>query len=494
MTNLINQIVYGYKFLQKFEEDEATEYWYAENPEGAKSVIRILKPEFSKSAEAVKDFINELKLIQSESTLPESESVILDYLGDSPCAIVRFVEKTELKNSELSDNSGVVDLEMAINSLKPKNFKSKMKVPDKEIPKSAVRRSGSFAETFEVFKNKKLVLLFAVFTIFVIIITAIITINVGKGNMNNEYMAIINEDLDYSVAILEDKSNSLYARIEAKGFEQPAKYSALGNQAHDIESSCDELLIMIDDLKSEIIIECGGLDKNYTQAMEDKNDSKSALKVLNSDKNFENFVEKFEDYRNLLLGYIGDTSSMSYKVVDWNLYYLNSFVNHTNSDNPDKVFKDIPSIGVVNLLTQLQIKILLSEVETITNMLNNLEGLDVRITSLEGVVSAPRNILNLGDVYIAQIGMMAKDTFMNPTVFYSFNEPFYDSTIMFENQLWYILNSDIDYDTVFPNENGECFIKKQCNKPGKYKYGGLIRYYSNRGDMWLPFVGEYQVK
>lgn len=485
MTYLLNQIVSGYKFLQKFEEDEATEYWYATNNDGAKFIIRVLKPEFSKSAEAVESFINELKYIQSENISTGSESVILDYIGHSPCAIVKFEEEPIQKTGEMSDNSGFVSREMATNIIMPKNFKSKMKVPVEKKSKSSL---------FEGLKNRKLMLLFAVFTILVIIITSIIAVNVGKVNMDYEYMEIINDDLNYSVAILEEKSNSIYARIDCMCAEQPAKYIALSNEAHEVEASTNELLSMIYDLKSEIISECGGLDKNHTQSMKDKNDGHSALKVLNSDSNFEELVEKFDDYRYLLWKYIGDTSSLSYKVVDWNLYYfVNSFDNPTSSNNPNTVYKDIPSIGIFNLLTQLQIKILSSEIETLTYMLNDYQALDLRITFLRGILIAPRSTLNTGEVYEAQIAMMAIDTTMNPTIYYSFSEPFYDST-MIENDVMYRLKPKIKYDTVMPDENGKFVLKKQCNKPGQYKYGGLIHYVSNKGEMWLPFVGEYQVK
>ncbi len=43
------------------------------------------------------------------------------------------------------------------------------------------------------------------------------------------------------------------------------------------------------------------------------------------------------------------------------------------------MYKNLPSIATLNLLTQLQIKIRIAEFETVNYMVNRLENLDIRV-------------------------------------------------------------------------------------------------------------------
>jgi hypothetical protein len=108
------------------------------------------------------------------------------------------------------------------------NYKLHFMSKTDEIPANVP--TNLFGEIFTLLKNKKLLLFFSIATILVIITTSIITSAVIKSRSNLDFVAIINEDLEYMLEHQRMKSWSTYAIIDAKSAELPYKYENLQKQ------------------------------------------------------------------------------------------------------------------------------------------------------------------------------------------------------------------------------------------------------------------------
>ncbi|PLX08606.1 MAG: hypothetical protein C0596_07050 [Marinilabiliales bacterium] len=134
-----------------------------------------------------------------------------------------------------------------------------------------------------------------------------------------------------------------------------------------------------------------------------------------------------EEYSATLLGVIEDTSLTVYKNVGKNL----EIVDHL--DDPEEPWtwqetlcRGMHMIGTLALLSKLQADIRNAEADVLEFMIAKLEGLDIRITSLEGLVSSPRSFIVRGGQYQSSIFLGARDTTMRPTIYLTYDAPFYD--------------------------------------------------------------------
>jgi hypothetical protein len=350
-----------------------------------------------------------------------------------------------------------------------------------------------FGEIFTLLKNKRLLIFFSIATILVILITVAITSAVLKSRSNLDFVAIINEDLEYMLETQKMKSWNAYATIDAKTAELPNKYENLQKQSRIIEQSTNSLLEYISEIKEIIVDECNGFDNDFSFSMKDKGNYGAAEKVFTTNNYFNQLDSRVSNYKDKLLYEIRDTFHNEYKIVKRTLGYVNKIAEINNEINSVLLYENLPSIATLNLLTQLQIKIRIAEFETLNFMINNLEGLDIRVTALSVFTSSNKSIVSPGETYRCKIGLEAIDTSCSPMVYLSFDEPFYDS-VLIEQQVFYKLKSGCTYDTL-PRENGYTSVfSAKYNTPGTYHYGGLIRYNSNRGNMWLPFRSKFTVR
>lgn len=350
------------------------------------------------------------------------------------------------------------------------------------------------ADSFRsILTNKKFVLLLTILSVFLIVSTALISTYVVKNRSGYEYLAVINEDLSFIKSTLLEKQNSICNQFDAKTCEQPGKYEPINDQAKVIEFETNELIILIDEIIEDIIDDCGGNDNNFTESMEDKGDFSAASKVFENSRDAKELHRYLADYKRLLLQNIYDTSSTSYKYVNESLNFLNSLTTDEYQMDQEVLYSGMPSVATINLLLQLQIKIRLSAIETLQYMLYSFESLDLRITGLSVYNDNQNERLFVGDTYVSKIGLLAIDTTMRPIVYISYSKPFYDS-IVIERTMDYRLVYGQNYD-ILPFKYPEgTILEIKCTKPGKHHYGGLIHYVSNRGDIWLPFNGEYVVQ
>ncbi|MDL2262423.1 gliding motility protein GldM [Bacteroidales bacterium OttesenSCG-928-I21] len=320
--------------------------------------------------------------------------------------------------------------------------------------------------------------------------TALLALNVS-GEVINAFVKI-NESIQKTTAGFSTKTRGLYATIDTKDNEQPGKYSELAKLAHEIEAESNELFQYIDDLKLEIIKKTEGEEATLETEITKKDDLNAANEVMIGGGKGKELRTKVETYRDRLLGVFKDPSSSKREQVSLTLATEDRLEGENKLFWEESFSKAMPLIGTVALLSKLQADIRNAEADVLEYMIADLEGLDIRITSLEGLVNAPKSFVIRGGEYTSTIFLGARDTSMRPTVYLTKSLPFYDS-IVTDGVLEYKLRNGIHYDTLPIDETGKGLYSIQCGSVGNFKYGGLVHYKSNRGDMWLPYEAEYQV-
>lgn len=324
--------------------------------------------------------------------------------------------------------------------------------------------------------------------------TALLALNVSSEILTS--FVKINESIQKTTSNYSEKTKSLYAKIDNSALEQPGKYTKLAKQAHEVERQSNEFFQNIEDLKLLILRESQGPEATLDGEIKKMDDLHAATIVMVGEggpmmgKQLRGWLDS---YRELLLGIIEDTSLTVYKNVAKNLEAKDQF---DNKEAPwsweETLCRGMPMIGTMAMLSKLQADIRNSEADVLEFMIAELEGLDIRITALEALVSSPRSFVIRGGKYSSNVFLGARDTSMRPTIYLTYNAPFYDSTIV-NGEVQYKLRQGANYDTLPIDESGKGLHVRDCGGVGDFNYGGLVHYKSNKGDMWLPYKAVYQV-
>lgn len=324
--------------------------------------------------------------------------------------------------------------------------------------------------------------------------TALLALNVSSEILTS--FVKINESIQKTTSNYSEKTKSLYAKIDNSALEQPGKYTKLAQQAHELERQSNEFIQNIEDLKLLILRESQGPEATLDGEIKKMDDLHAATIVMVGEggpmmgKQLRGWLDS---YRELLLGIIEDTSLTVYKNVAKNLEAKDQF---DNKEAPwsweETLCRGMPMIGTMAMLSKLQADIRNSEADVLEFMIAELEGLDIRITALEALVSSPRSFVIRGGKYSSNVFLGARDTSMRPTIYLTYNAPFYDSTVV-NGEVQYKLRQGANYDTLPIDESGKGLHVHDCGGVGDFNYGGLVHYKSNKGDMWLPYKAVYQV-
>jgi len=117
---------------------------------------------------------------------------------------------------------------------------------------------------------------------------------------------------------------------------------------------------------------------------------------------------------------------------------------------------------------------------------------DLPIDEIGAVVVAPREFIIKDDMYSAEILVGVKKTSVDPTIYLTYQSPFYEEYEE-DGETKYRLLKNGDYEEVPVDKDGKGIYKTACLSHGDFNYGGLIHYELESGDIWLPFESHYIV-
>lgn len=333
-------------------------------------------------------------------------------------------------------------------------------------------------------------------------IVALITSSCNRNdavdeNVINSYLTI-DSGFQQSAENFSLINSDLYARIDGKAAEQPFKYAALQKEAHELEVECNKVIDYIRYVKvkclheSDASIDVSNINSD-TCVCKNPYDTNSAYSVMKdvAGDSIKIMVGKLKD--NILKMSIFedrfsnvDTNSSVYKDVE---SILSPSGGKSKLQNDYNCVKDIPLVGALSLLSELQAEIKNVETIVLHQLIYNLEGWDICIPM--------RNfdyigcVVNSGREYEARIFSGYCDTINKQTVYLTHTAPFYDSVVRYDGKVEYKLLDNAKYDILQSDKQGRGIYKDDRKEPGVHEYGGLILYKTNYGDVWIPFRSAY---
>jgi gliding motility-associated protein GldM len=336
--------------------------------------------------------------------------------------------------------------------------------------------------------------------------TALMALNVSNEVLNA--FVAVNAGIDQTIKNFTVKTQSLYSEIDKKAAANPGKYDVLQKEAKEFEQRCNNLVDSIRLVKvmclnkSDETIDPTNID-NDTCVIKKMDDINAAPAVMDPEAGGEMGTKlraSIDAFRTYVMGMSVFKDSLG-RVDTTSVIYKNTM---SSLQTPDKIddgatipweiglVRHMPLVGTLALLSKLQSDIRNVEAEVVQKMVADLEGLDIRISSLTGLVSTSKSVVMSGSQYEADIFIGARDTTMKPTIYITQTAPYYDSVKLDNGTYRYMKLANATYDTLPIDAEGRGHYVTSAG-PGEHPYGGLIYWKANTGDQWIPYKSSYAV-
>jgi gliding motility-associated protein GldM len=325
-------------------------------------------------------------------------------------------------------------------------------------------------------------------------LTALLALNVSSEII--DAFVYVNDSLETTTESFHNKTKSLYSKLEGLNAMQPEKYGGTHEKAMNIKKNSEELVKNIQRLKVEIVRKADGEEADINNIQKKDNLDAAPEIMLAGPTKGDSLRTWVENYRGLLLGFpeISDTSMAVYKNVS------TALATEDNLDNPEEpktwqeqMFKGMPLVGSIALMTKLQANIRNSEADVVERLIAGVDELDVTITDIEAVVNSASSYVVRGGCYEADVFIAARDTSLRPTIYYSTNYPFYDTIDASKDKYEMRGKLGVDYDTLPVVDGKGKYMIENCQNVGTKQFGGLIKWKSKVGVKLLPFMTKYMV-
>ena len=312
-------------------------------------------------------------------------------------------------------------------------------------------------------------------------------------NVINSYLTI-NSGIKTEIENICVINNERYGRIYGKAVEQPSKYSTLKEEASILEKECNDIYNCIRRVKVKCLhknddsIDVNNID-NDTCTCKNPYDTNAAYSVMSDGMgdSIKIWVDKFRTNVLKMSAFedrFGNVDTNTYKNVE---SMLSTSGNESKIQCDYECVKNIPIVGALSLLSELQMAIKNVESIVLCQMVANLEGMDICIPVYKFDYIAC--VVNSGREYEARIFAGLYDTTMEQTIYMTHTAPFYDSVVRYDGKIVYKLLDNAKYDILQSDKQGRGIYKDDGKEPGVHEYGGLIK--TNYGDVWIPFRSTY---
>ncbi len=353
-----------------------------------------------------------------------------------------------------------------------------------------------------------------------LVLTALLALNVSKEVLDSFFE--VNKGIERTTTNFFSKNAETYAAFDNASENNPEKYKEVRDQAYDIKKMSDDLVMLIQNMKYDLVSKT---DKGEVYLGETWEILDEEGKLIDS-KVIENI--KFEDLtlaqKSKKIGWLSNKSDRNTsgelfwpkgikdnraKILKDNILSFSGFLTDVAGDNElliksiqsstnvsDKkrkgkdltweeyYFIDMPAVGALTLLSKMQSDVRNVEADVIDFLKKDIDAKSLKFTSAEGIAIPQSNFVLRGDSFRAEIFITAKNESQNPDIYVGEYE--YDSTGLGEYQMVG------DYDTV-KVVNAKGLFAKRTISEGVKKWGGLIAMKTETGTKYYPFGGEYLV-
>ena len=263
-----------------------------------------------------------------------------------------------------------------------------------------------------------------------LVLTALLALNVSKEIINA--FVTVNESLVISRDNIDNKNKITYTAFDQALKNDSIKYGKAYNSARAIKKNSDEVITFLEDLKTQLVVQCEGVEKGEKvpelREMGKKDNWDIPTLVMCGSENdgkghkASELKKKLEDYEKSLLTFIDDPKMKAdFKTRLENLL-------DTKDPAPEQVedqkrtwemvkFYHNPVVATVALLTKFQGDIKNAESQVIDNILSSIDANIIKLNVLAPRVIAESNYVLIGQEYKADVFLSASSSTLAPDVF-----------------------------------------------------------------------------
>jgi len=355
-----------------------------------------------------------------------------------------------------------------------------------------------------------------------LVLTALLALNVSKEVLDSFFE--VNKGIERTTTNFFDKNSETYSDFDNAADNNPEKYKGVRDQAYEIKKMADELIMVIQEMKYDLVYSA---DKKKVYLGED-------WEILDEEGNFidskkiekKEFKDLTPSQKQQKIGYLSNKSNrassgnlfwpkgikenrakkLKDEIINYssflinlageNLQLVNSIKSSTDvSDRKKKgksksweeyYFYDMPAVGALTLLSKMQSDVRNAEADMIDFLKKDIDAKSLKFTSAEGIVIPKSNFILRGDSFTSEIFITAKNENQNPDIYVGE----YDSLGGGKYEMKGV--EGVDYEIV-KVVNGKGLFAKRTASEGVKKWGGLIAMKTESGTKFYPFGGEYLV-
>ncbi len=247
-----------------------------------------------------------------------------------------------------------------------------------------------------------------------IVLTAMIALNVSSDVL--DAFTKVQAGLSNTLVNYTKKNNEIYKDFDAAYINNPTKVGPYKEKAYSIQERSRDLYNYISELKKEIVIKADGEDADIDNIKaKDNTDIAGEVMILRGKGT--KLKEKINDYRQYLLGIVGDDNHVLSNAIETNLSTKAPQIRSGEpttweSDN----FENIPLVAVITLLTQMQADIYNAEFDVASHLFTKIDAKSFKFNKLNPYVIPNSRLILKGETYKAKVILAATDTTQQPDV------------------------------------------------------------------------------
>ena len=247
-----------------------------------------------------------------------------------------------------------------------------------------------------------------------LVLTALLALNVSKDIL--KAFQKVEGSLSQAVENIGVQNNLMYSEFEKAADNNPIKVGMWKDLAFDIKDDAEGLRKYIGVLKDSLIDKTGGYDEEGALIGMD-NLEKVANEMLKKPKKGALLKIELAAYRDRMLGIKGVSDNQDLTDLINITFDLDDIVTkkQTLLWEEDR-FDHYPLIAVLTFLTQLQGDVVNIESKVVDYLRSNIGADDMKFSTVEAQVVAPKNYIMEGDTFKATISIAAYDDSQTPTI------------------------------------------------------------------------------
>lgn len=320
-----------------------------------------------------------------------------------------------------------------------------------------------------------------------IVLTAMLALNVAAEVL--EAFKVVDASLLQTLKAVDMQNSQIYASFDQAYAENPTKVAEWKTKADDVKLKSEEMITYVSSLKDDLVNYSGSAPVNEENPMDEEgfyhvtvagdtiqigkqDDLNGPSELMITQKKAEELKQEIIDYRNFLISQLNEDDTDLKQTI----------LSELNTSDPEKKskdesgyktweslhFEDKPLVAVLTLLSKIQIDVKNSEANMAKYLYSEIDAGSFKFNRLGARVIANSNVVLMGDKYEAEVFLAAEDTTQQPVIIINGRE--------------------------VGVKDGKAFYNGNTDKPGVFKWSGLIKYKTPGGIIKsYPFEQEYQV-